>query len=69
MLKETPRTKVRFKEPLLSYSCTKFRNFFSYDFLGKCTYFDETEVAKIWLETVNVLNSVRILLLFLFVTS
>jgi len=55
--KETPRAKVRFREPLLSYICTKFRNFSSYDFVGKCTYFDETEVSKLWLATVNNLNS------------
>jgi len=41
----------------MSYTCTKFRNFSSYDFLGKYTYFDETEVAKIWLAAVNDLNS------------
>jgi len=42
MDKETSRTKVRFIEPLMSYTCTKFRNFSSHDFLGKYTYFDET---------------------------
>jgi len=44
MDKETPRNKVRLRESLLSYTCTDFRKFSSYDFLGKCTYFYETKV-------------------------
>ena len=57
MDKETPRTKVRFGEPLWDTRVPEFRNFSSYDFLGKYTYFDETGVAKIWLAAVNDLNS------------
>jgi hypothetical protein len=56
-IKKRQELRLDSEKPSLTYTCAKFRNFSSYDFLGNYTCFDETVVAKIWLAAVNDLNS------------